>query len=138
MGRRQQGDDARVHPAAEVGSDRHVAAQLEPNRVVEQSPHFDDEVLLGVVGIDGELRLPEALGVAVRPDAQVDELPVPRLQLVHAGEQRVVTGHELEREVVADRVEVGLRASPPGCRSSALISDANRRWRSDWRGSRAA
>ncbi len=100
---REQRHDARIRTAAEVGADRHIAPELQPDRVLEQPAHLDDEILLGVVRVDAEPRLPETFRPLVA-GGQIDHLPVPGAQLADAREHRVLARDELERHVLADRV----------------------------------
>ena len=108
--RRERGDEARIEAAAQVGADRHVAAHLQPHRVLEQPAQPLDEVRLAVVGVDLEARLP----VAHRADAcrgrgrRPGSAPGSSLRMP-ANIVRSPT-HVLEGQVVAHAVEIGLGA----------------------------
>ena len=103
--RREGRDDARVEAAADVGADRHVRAQVQPDGVVHQLADLLLEVGARVAEVGAVVDLP----VPPRLDLPVaDAEDVARQQLVDPLEQGLAAEAELEREVVLERLQVGL------------------------------
>ena len=102
---RRRRDHARVKPAAEVGGDGNVASQVQLHRLLEQRAELLLEVVRGVVEVDVVVDLPVADGLA---GAAADAQEMARGQLLDALEQRLAVEAELEREVIPERVGIGL------------------------------
>ena len=94
---------ARVQAAAEVGGHRHVAAQVQGDRLAQQRLDALLEVLRRVVEVEVVVDLPVALG---RDPAVADPHAVAGQELAHALEQGLAGQAELEGQVVLEPLEV--------------------------------
>jgi hypothetical protein len=103
----QESNDAGVQASAEIGTDRHIASHLKPHRVLYQPLYLFDEVLLGVVPVDLETRLPVAYGSALAGGA-IDHLVVSRQQLADSPKERALAEYVLERQIIVDRFGISL------------------------------
>src|SRR5206468_13027598 len=96
-GRGERGDDAGVEPAAQVGPNRHVGAQVEGDRIGQQLLDAPLVEVAGVVEVRLEVDLPVLLRLDV-PVAYAQE--VAGQQLLDTGEERLAGERELEGQVV--------------------------------------
>ena len=101
----EDGDQARIEAARDIGADRHVAAQMQSDDVVEQLDQAALEVSRIVLVIDVVANVP------VAPDAHpaiLDGQRMARHQLLDAAKQRGLAERVLEGQILGKRRRIGL------------------------------
>src|SRR5580704_13030869 len=97
-------DQARIEAPRNISADRHVAAQVKLDRVVEQLGEVSLEISRAVVAVDLVVHVP------IPPHAYLailDGQRMPRQELLDATEQRGLADRVLEGQILGERGGIG-------------------------------